>query len=152
MNRATEPGSEPLDHALGRSRGGVPTKIHQLVDGEGWLLVIALTAGRAEGFANAEVAAGRPRRQQARSRAPANPADAVLGDKAQHLTSDPELLRTKGIRAATSQPADQIAHRQRRGSWPPGYDKLGSPRSTNLSRCEPVDAGPRVTYSASHAR
>jgi hypothetical protein len=46
MNRAAEPGSEPLDHAVGRSRGGLSTKVHQLVDGQGRPLVVALTAGR----------------------------------------------------------------------------------------------------------
>ena len=38
---------EPPDHALGRSRGGVSTKIHQLVDGRGRPLVIAVTPGQA---------------------------------------------------------------------------------------------------------
>jgi len=47
MNRAAEPGSEPLDHALGRSRGSLSIKIHQLADGNGRPLVIALTAGQA---------------------------------------------------------------------------------------------------------
>jgi hypothetical protein len=37
----TNPQEEPTDHALGRSRGGVSTKIHQLVDGRGRPLVIA---------------------------------------------------------------------------------------------------------------
>ena len=44
-NLAGEP--EPLDHALGRSRGGLSTKIHQLVDGRGRPLVIGVTAGQA---------------------------------------------------------------------------------------------------------
>ena len=39
--------AEPPDHALGRSRGGLSTKIHQLVDGRGRPLVIALGPGRA---------------------------------------------------------------------------------------------------------
>jgi hypothetical protein len=39
--------AEPPDHALGRSRGGLSTKIHQLVDGTGLPLVIACTPGQA---------------------------------------------------------------------------------------------------------
>lgn len=39
--------AEPPDHALGRSRGGLSTKIHQLVDGRGRPLVIAVTPGQA---------------------------------------------------------------------------------------------------------
>lgn len=35
---------EPADHAIGRSRGGLTTKIHALVDGNGRPLVL-LVAG-----------------------------------------------------------------------------------------------------------
>src|SRR5699024_2640152 len=38
---------EPADHALGRSRGGLSTKIHQLVDGHGLPLVILCGPGQA---------------------------------------------------------------------------------------------------------
>ncbi len=38
---------EPLDHALGRSRGGFSTKIHILCDGNGLPLHFHLTAGQA---------------------------------------------------------------------------------------------------------
>ncbi len=38
---------EPGDHALGRSRGGLSTKIHAAVDGRGRPLVILLTPGQA---------------------------------------------------------------------------------------------------------
>src|SRR5690625_5825878 len=37
---------EPPDHALGRSRGGLSTKIHQLVDGHGLPLVILCGPGQ----------------------------------------------------------------------------------------------------------
>jgi transposase len=37
---------EPLDHALGRSRGGFSTKIHILCDGHGLPLSFHLTAGQ----------------------------------------------------------------------------------------------------------
>ncbi len=42
-----EPGIEPPDHAIGRSRGGWTTKIHRVVDGNGRGLVTLLTAGQA---------------------------------------------------------------------------------------------------------
>lgn len=48
--RITRPGrrcEEPADHAIGRSRGGLTTKTHALVDGNGLPLVIALTPGQA---------------------------------------------------------------------------------------------------------
>jgi transposase len=125
MNRAAQPGSEPLDHALGRSRGGLSTKIHQLVDGNGRPLVIALTAGQAADspmlkwlladLAVARLGPGRPRTRPG----------ALLGDKAYSSRANRDLLRTKRVKAVIPQPADQIAHRQRRGTAggrPPSFD------------------------------
>jgi transposase len=37
---------EPLDHALGRSRGGFGTKIHLVCERHGWILAIHLTGGQ----------------------------------------------------------------------------------------------------------
>ena len=36
---------EPVDHVLGRSRGGLTTKIHMLCDRYGWPLTFTLSAG-----------------------------------------------------------------------------------------------------------
>ena len=36
---------EPADHAIGRSRGGLTTKVHALTDGAGRILVVLLTGG-----------------------------------------------------------------------------------------------------------
>ena len=77
----TNPGVEPPDHAVGRSRGGLSTKIHQLVDGNGLPLVALLTAGQAGdspmflplmGHLRVARPVGRPRTRP----------DAVRGDKA----------------------------------------------------------------------
>src|SRR6476469_1156922 len=46
MNQKKDP-SEPPDHALGRSRGGLSTKFHLLCDGHGHPLHFRLTAGQA---------------------------------------------------------------------------------------------------------
>ena len=40
-------GDEPDDHAIGRSRGGLTTKTHALVDGRGLPLVLIMTTGQA---------------------------------------------------------------------------------------------------------
>jgi transposase len=71
---------EPGDHALGRSRGGLSTKIHAAVDGRGRPLVVLLTPGQADApmmlplLAEFRVprACGRPRTRP----------DRVLADKA----------------------------------------------------------------------
>ena len=38
---------EPPDHGVGRSRGGLSTKIHHIVDGAGRPLVVLLSGGQA---------------------------------------------------------------------------------------------------------
>jgi putative transposase len=101
------------------------TKIHQLVDGTGRPLVIALTAGQAgdspmlkwllADLAVDRLGPGRPRTRP----------DALLGDKAYSSRANRELLRTKRVKVVIPQPADQIAHRQRRGKAggrPPAFD------------------------------
>lgn len=122
---ATDPAAEPPDHAIGRSRGGLSTKIHQLVDGRGRPLVIALTAGQAgdspmlkfllADLSVERVGPGRPRTRP----------NALLGDKAYSSRAIRGLLRGKRVTTIIPQPSDQIAHRKRRGSAggrPPTFD------------------------------
>lgn len=71
---------EPDDHAVGRSRGGLSTKIHHLCDGKTTPLVILLTAGQSgdspmftpllTSLSVARIGPGRPRTRP----------DKVLGD------------------------------------------------------------------------
>jgi len=101
------------------------TKIHQLVDGRGRPLVIALSAGQSNDspvlktlIAHLKVARVGPGRPRTRP-------DALLGDKAYSSRGNRDLLRAKAIRAVIPQPSDQIGHRKRRGSAggrPPAFD------------------------------
>src|SRR4051812_44638281 len=101
------------------------TKIHQLVDGQGRPLVIAVTPGQAGDspmlgpllghLVVHRLGPGRPRTRPA----------ALLGDKAYSSRGIRQLLRSRRITAVIPQPADQIAHRKRRGSAggrPPAFD------------------------------
>lgn len=106
---------EPSDHAVGRSRGGLSTKIHQLVDGNGLPLVTLVSAGQAGDsplfmplMAHLQVAraVGRPRTRP----------DAVRGDKAYSSRAIRGYLRSRGIKAVIPEPSDQQEHRKRRGS------------------------------------
>lgn len=116
---------EPPDHALGRSRGGMSTKIHQLVDGHGRPLVIAVTPGQIgdspmlkpllSHLAVDRLGRGRPRTRPT----------AVLGDKAYSSRAIRAELRSRQIKAVIPQPSDQIGHRKRRGAKggrPPAFD------------------------------
>jgi transposase len=119
--------AEPADHGVGRSRGGLTSKIHTMVDGRGRPLVLVVTAGQAndspmlpallEGLRVPRVGPGRPRTRPT----------AVLADKAYSSRAHRARLRAAGVTAVIPEPADQIAHRRRRGSAggrPPAFDAV----------------------------
>lgn len=101
------------------------TKIHQLVDGRGRPLVIALTPGQAGDSPMlkpllAQLAVKRLGRGRPRTRP-----DAVIGDKAYSSRAIRAELRSRGVKVVIPQPSDQIAHRKKRGSAggrPPAFD------------------------------
>ncbi len=118
---------EPPDHAIGRSRGGLSTKIHQLCDGHGRPLVVLLGPGQGsdsrmfppllEALSVARTGPGRPRTTP----------EAVLGDKAYSSRGHRALLRARGIVAVIAEPEDQKGHRKRRGragGRPPAFDTV----------------------------
>ncbi|WP_226358245.1 IS5 family transposase [Pseudonocardia sp. ICBG601] len=126
--------AEPPDHALGRSRGGLSTKIHQLVDGHGRPLVVLVgpgQAGDAPMFGHLmshlcidRVGPGWPRPRP----------DRVRGDKAYSSRTIRRHLRERGIAAVIPEPADQQGHQKRRGSLggrPPVFDRVDY-RSRNV--------------------
>lgn len=116
---------EPGDHALGRSRGGLSTKIHAAVDGRGRPLAILLTPGQAGdapmmlpllAHLRVQRTIGRPRTRPNR----------VLADKAYSSRAIRAHLRTRGIGSVIPEPDDQKAHRKRIGSSggrPVTYDR-----------------------------
>ena len=116
---------EPPDHALGRSRGGISTKIHQLVDGRGRPLVIDVTAGQSGDSTMlapllSRLAVARPGRGRPRTRPVA-----VLADKAYSSPSEPDPAALPRHPGRHPQPSDQVSHRLRRGSAggrPPAFD------------------------------
>jgi transposase len=116
---------EPFHHAIGRSRGGLSTKIHQLVDGHGRPLVVLVGQGQANDspvfpdlLAQLHVPSGGPGRPRTRP-------DAVVADKAYSARAHRQLLRARKIKAVIPEPSDQIRNRQRRGrrgGRPPAFD------------------------------
>ncbi|WP_354475774.1 IS5 family transposase [Marisediminicola sp. UYEF4] len=115
---------EPLDHGIGRSRGGLSTKVHQLVEGNGLPLVIAITAGQAGDSPMLLPLLAELRVQRPTGRPRTRP-DALRGDKAYSSRAIRTHLRERDITAVIPQPSDQIGHRKRRGSRggrPPAFD------------------------------
>lgn len=116
---------EPADHALGRSRGGLTTKLHLACEQGQKPLSVVLTAGqRADspqfipvltGIRVPRSGGGRPRTRP----------DRVLADKAYTSKANREHLRRRGIKATIPVKSDQAANRRRKGSKggrPPSFD------------------------------
>jgi putative transposase len=122
----TNPRLEPPDHGLGRSRGGLSTKIHQLVDGHGLPLVIAIAPGQAGDAPAALPLLSQLRVPRPLGRPRTRP-DRLRGDKAYSSRAIRAHLRERGIIAVIPEPSDQAGHRKRRGSQggrPPAFDAL----------------------------
>ncbi|MCC0766393.1 IS5 family transposase [Micrococcus luteus] len=116
---------EPPGHGIGRSRGGLTTKIHHAVDGRGRPLAAIVTGGqRNDGAVLAQVLAEIhvPRRGPGAAR---TRPEAVIADRAYATGVIRTELRRRRIRAVIPDKKDQIAARQRRGSRggrPPAFD------------------------------
>lgn len=109
---------EPVDHALGRSRGGWTTKIHALVDAHCAPLVVNLTAGQAGDNPQLQPLLLRHINDGARG-------FRLLADKAYSHDSTRVYLRQQRIAHTIPQRLDQIARRKAKGSHggrPPSFD------------------------------
>ena len=113
------PRSEPPDHGIGRSRGGLSTKIHALVDGRGRPLVIDLTAGKA-GDSPMLPADGSARRSGS---AAAGPAPVRIRSSATRPTprAQPGRLRGRRITAVIPEPYDQVGTAKAAGQPAAGH-------------------------------
>ncbi len=100
---------------MGGSRGGLSTKIHQLVDGHGLPLVTLVTPGQA-GDSPMSVPLMAQLRAAREVGRPRTRPDAVRADKAYSSHAIRAHLRAQGIKAVIPEPDDQKANRRRRGS------------------------------------
>ncbi len=116
---------EPADHALGRSRGGLTTKLHLGCEQGQKPLSLVVTAGQRgdspqfttvlEGIRVPRVGGGRPRTRP----------DRALADKAYSSKANRAYLHRRGIKATIPIKDDQAANRRKKGSKggrPPTFD------------------------------
>ncbi|MGW4034280.1 IS5 family transposase [Streptomyces sp. NPDC004838] len=117
--------SEPDDHGLGRSRGGLSTKIHLACERGQKPLLLLVTAGHRGDSPQFEPVldairvprpgGGRPRTRPLR----------VRGDRAYSSRANRAYLRRRGIRCTIPEPAGQVRNRKgrgRAGGRPPAVD------------------------------
>ena len=111
---------EPPDHALGRSRGGLTTKVHALSDPTCTPVLALLTAGQAGD--NPMLAP----LIEALAETGYDLDFRLLADKAYSHPSTRTYLRRKKIKHTIPERTDQIARRKAKGSKggrPPGFDR-----------------------------
>jgi len=116
---------EPDDHAIGRSRGGLSTKSHAIVDGGGRLLALIVGPGQAGDCPVLPLLLGELNVSRRGPGRPRTSPLAVRADRAYSSRAVRELLRGRGIQAVIPERSDQIANRQRKGSAggrPVSYD------------------------------
>jgi transposase len=127
-----------VGEAIGRSRGGLSTKIHIAVDGRGRLLSVLLTPGQAgdnpqllrllDAISVNEPGPGRPRKRP----------DMLLADKGYAHPSTRKALHRRGIRHTIPERRDQVARRAAKGSSggrPPDFDKVLYKQRNVVERC-----------------
>ncbi|MEU9949275.1 IS5 family transposase [Streptomyces sp. NPDC047939] len=130
--------AEPADHALGRSRGGLSTKVHLAADGQARPLALHVTAGQAGDAPAFETVMARIRVPRTGLGRPRTRPDVVLEDRAYSSRAIRRHLRLRGIQAVIPQPSDQIGHRLRRGragGRPPSFDAEAYKQRNTVERC-----------------
>ncbi len=123
---------------MGRSRGGLSTKVHLAVDGRGRPLAVLLTPGQAgdnpqllpllDAIAVHAGGPGRPRKRP----------DMLIADKGYAYDLTRRALRRRGIAHTIPERCDQVGRRAAKGSAggrPPAFDAVVYRRRNVVERC-----------------
>jgi transposase len=124
--------------ALGRSRGGLTTKVHLVADRRCRPLSRFITPGQRHDSVAFEPLMAGLRIHRLRAGRPRTRPDVVLADKAYSNKAIRAHLRRRRITATIPEPADQQAHRARRGprgGRPPSFDQAGYKQRNVVERC-----------------
>jgi transposase len=123
---------------IGRSRGGLSTKLHLAVDGRGLPLSVILTPGQDGDNPQLLPLLDQIRVPRPGPGWPRSKPEAVLADKAYSHPSIRAALRARRIRFTSPERADQIARRKAKGSAggrPPTVDLAEYKRRNVVERC-----------------
>jgi transposase len=128
-DQQTEPpggvNDEPDDHALGRSRGGLTTKLHLSCEQGQKPMSIVVTGGQRGDSPQFVPVLAQIRVPRLGGGPPRTRPDRVLADKAYTSRANRAHLRRRGIKATIPSKADQDAARRRKGSKggrPPAFN------------------------------
>ena len=116
---------EPDDHGLGRSRGGLTTKLHLAVEQGQKPMSIVITAGQRGDSPQFEPVLKKVRVARPGAGRPRTRPNRVRADKAYASRKNRAYLRRRGIRCTIPDKADQVRNRRKlgsRGGRPPKFD------------------------------
>ncbi|MCX4774675.1 IS5 family transposase [Streptomyces sp. NBC_01285] len=133
-----DPARAAADQALGRSRGGLTTKVHLACDGRGLPLAILVTPGNVNDSTAFDAVLDALRVPRTGVGRPRSRPDAVIADKAYSSRAIRQTLRRRGIRAVIPERVDQKANRVRRGragGRPPAFDRELYKARNVVERC-----------------
>ncbi|MET8341864.1 IS5 family transposase [Streptomyces microflavus] len=125
LSRPAESSLSP-DHGLGRSRGGLTTKVHLAVEQAQKPMSLVITAGQRGDSPQFQVVLGRIRVPRLGPGRPRTRPDKVRADKAYGSRANRVYLRKRKICCTIPEKRDQVANRKKRGSHggrPPKFDK-----------------------------
>jgi transposase len=123
---------------LGRSRGGLTSKIHLAVDGRGLPMSILVTPGQAGDNPELLALLDQVNVHPIGSGSPRSKPRRVIADKAYSHPSTRRALRARGIAFTCPERSDQIARRKARGTAggrPPAVDSVIYKRRNVVERC-----------------
>lgn len=129
-------GTEPPDHAIGRSRGGLTTKSHLVCDGRGRALAFVLTGGQVADAIMLPATlgeirvptGGRPRPRPER----------LLADKGYPSKANRAWLRQHEIAATIPERDDQIAHRRKKPGRPIDFGRSSGNATADATSSDAV--------------
>ncbi|WNZ08363.1 IS5 family transposase [Streptomyces sp. 11x1] len=124
-SRPAASASSRNDHGLGRSRGGLTTKLHLAVEQGQKPLSIVITAGQRGDSPQFEPVLNKVRVPRPGPGRPRTRPNRVRADKAYASRKNRAYLRRRGIRCTIPDKADQARNRKKRGSRggrPPKFD------------------------------
>ncbi|MET8330051.1 IS5 family transposase [Streptomyces sp. NPDC005181] len=136
--RGADGEDELHDHALGRSRGGLTTKVHLACDGKGRPLGFVVTGGNVNDCTRFEQVMDAIRIPHAGPGRPRTRPDHVLGDKGYSSRKFRAYLRRRGIPHTIPERSDQKANRRNRGRHggrPPAFNKQLYRHRNVVERC-----------------
>jgi transposase len=117
--------AEPGDHGLGRSRGGLSTKIHLACEQRQKPLSVIITAGQRGDSPQFQAVLDAIRVPRPGPGRPRTRPDRVLADKAYGSRANRACLRRRKIACTIPEKADQVRNRKnkgRAGGRPPAFD------------------------------